>query len=285
MGKHHKHVSKIKARHEVYVHEDVFDKIDKVGSIYCTSDYSLFHKIEGNREVKPRPNLESDIVKNGMYSPVVVDPTLGIIDGQHRLEICQKHNIPVTFIFNTAGSVFSIPSLNSNQKSWTLAEYAHYYASSDTENADSYKLLDDMSQEYGISTIVTAQALSGKTHGSVHYVSKAIKDGSFEVTDVLRAESILSTLKSISSQGIRMSLNLSQALESLLIADVLDLNRFNDKVLSSPTAVRSLNKHHTLLDYLELILSYYNKSLQPTSGLFIKHYYDSKGRIVIEGVN
>ena len=38
--------------------------------------------------------LEADIVKNGCYSPIVVDQNLSVIDGHNRLKVCGKHHLP-----------------------------------------------------------------------------------------------------------------------------------------------------------------------------------------------
>ena len=57
--------------------------------------------------------LETDILTNGCYSPIVVDEELRIIDGHHRQKICEKHNIPYTMM------VFSFEDLL-EAKQWAL---------------------------------------------------------------------------------------------------------------------------------------------------------------------
>lgn len=57
--------------------------------------------------------LETDILTNGCYSPIVVDEELRIIDGHHRQKICKKHNIPYTMM------VFSFEDLL-EAKQWAL---------------------------------------------------------------------------------------------------------------------------------------------------------------------
>lgn len=41
-----------------------------------------------------RDALERDILRNGCYSPVIVNEDLEVIDGHHRLEICQANDVP-----------------------------------------------------------------------------------------------------------------------------------------------------------------------------------------------
>ncbi len=38
--------------------------------------------------------LETDILQNGCYSPIIVNEDMVVIDGHNRLNICQKHGIP-----------------------------------------------------------------------------------------------------------------------------------------------------------------------------------------------
>ena len=38
--------------------------------------------------------LDADIVRNGSYSPIVVNQDMVVIDGHNRLRVCRKHGIP-----------------------------------------------------------------------------------------------------------------------------------------------------------------------------------------------
>ena len=57
--------------------------------------------------------LETDILTNGCYAPVIVDQELRIVDGHHRQKICVEHNIPYTMM------VFSFEDLL-EAKQWAL---------------------------------------------------------------------------------------------------------------------------------------------------------------------
>lgn len=45
--------------------------------------------------------LETDILHNGCYSPIIVSEDMTIVDGHHRHEICEKHNIPYRMVVFT----------------------------------------------------------------------------------------------------------------------------------------------------------------------------------------
>lgn len=58
-------------------------------------------------------SLESDILKNGCYAPIIVNEDMTVIDGYNRFRICEKHNLPFTML------VFSFPDLL-EAKQWAL---------------------------------------------------------------------------------------------------------------------------------------------------------------------
>ena len=57
--------------------------------------------------------LEQDILRNGCYSPVIVNEDLVIIDGHNRQRLCEKHQLPYTM------AVFSFEDLL-EAKQWAL---------------------------------------------------------------------------------------------------------------------------------------------------------------------
>ena len=57
--------------------------------------------------------LEADLIKNGCYSPVIVNEDMVIIDGHNRQALCEKHGLPYTM------AVFSFEDLL-EAKQWAL---------------------------------------------------------------------------------------------------------------------------------------------------------------------
>ena len=57
--------------------------------------------------------LESDIIKNGCYSPVIVNEDMVVIDGHNRQRLCQQHGLPYQM------AVFSFESML-EAKQWAL---------------------------------------------------------------------------------------------------------------------------------------------------------------------
>ena len=42
--------------------------------------------------------LESDLLANGCYSPIIVNEDLAIVDGHNRQRICEQHGIPYRMV-------------------------------------------------------------------------------------------------------------------------------------------------------------------------------------------
>lgn len=57
--------------------------------------------------------LEADLIKNGCYSPIIVNEDMVIIDGHNRQTLCEKHGLPYTM------TVFSFEDLL-EAKQWAL---------------------------------------------------------------------------------------------------------------------------------------------------------------------
>jgi len=57
--------------------------------------------------------LEADLIKNGCYSPIIVNEDMVIIDGHNRQALCEKHGLPYTM------AVFSFDDLLEG-KQWAL---------------------------------------------------------------------------------------------------------------------------------------------------------------------
>ena len=57
--------------------------------------------------------LEADLLKNGCYSPIIVNEDMAIVDGHNRQMLCEKHDIPYKM------AVFSFEDML-EAKQWAL---------------------------------------------------------------------------------------------------------------------------------------------------------------------
>lgn len=94
-----------------------------------TTDYSLFKKLEGNRDVKKKNSLVKSIQEMDltMYNPIIVSDKFKIVDGQHRFEACKELGKPIYFIVipsQIAEKAMII--LNRNQSQWRSEQFFNY---------------------------------------------------------------------------------------------------------------------------------------------------------------
>lgn len=109
---------------------------------FVTKDYDQFHTIEGNRVIDSRHVqrlIESMKVKD-LFTPILVNKKLGIIDGQHRLEARRhlKLQVPYNIIGENYG-LAEIQRLNTDQKNWTVLDYMNSYITLGLTEYETYK--------------------------------------------------------------------------------------------------------------------------------------------------
>jgi len=131
--------------------------IDKeVGKVYFTNDLSLFKFMEGNRS--PNPKHISRILKSMktiglLYSPICVNSSLEIVDGQHRYLAAKQAGLGIYYIIADEYHIKEVHALNVNQKKWTLDDFIDGY--SDLGNKE-YSKLKKLMKKYPIFNTSTA---------------------------------------------------------------------------------------------------------------------------------
>lgn len=171
-------------------------KTDDEDTVYAkTTDFDLFHKIEGNRKIKPAhvANLVSafDADPNiAKYNPIIVNEEYGIIDGQHRYEALKKLGLPVYFIKENYLTLDDVIALNSGQKAWTPQDFAESWIE---RGRMEYQTYLDFKSEYGLNHDVLLRYLAlDKPMTTTMY-----KAGKFVPTDVEKSRELCNDLVSL----------------------------------------------------------------------------------------
>lgn len=97
--------------------------------IQKTTDYKLFKKLDGNRDVKRTNALVKSILEFDltMYSPIIVSEDFRIIDGQHRFAACRELGLPIYYIVMCDNNVEkAMIVLNKCQSQWRNSEFFQY---------------------------------------------------------------------------------------------------------------------------------------------------------------
>lgn len=98
-----------------------------------TSDYGMFRVLSGNRPVSKyhvREVAQSFMDNPELIElrPILVNETMEIIDGQHRLRACEMLGIPVPYIVAPGLTIGTAQIMNALQRPWKLIDFANSYA-------------------------------------------------------------------------------------------------------------------------------------------------------------
>jgi ParB-like chromosome segregation protein Spo0J len=68
--------------------------------ILKTSDYTLFRTIEGNRNINllHLNRLRQSMLEKYLFTIIIVNENMEIIDGQHRFTVCRELGLPVYYV-------------------------------------------------------------------------------------------------------------------------------------------------------------------------------------------
>ncbi len=138
--------------------------------------------IGGNRQVDAKivAKLKGSMVEHGVLSAITVmakKKNYHIVDGQHRYTAAKELGYSIPAIVITEGDVEAIKDMNTIQKSWSLANFADFYAemSVDEEVGQSYHILKETQE-------TTALTYSALLHIHGNSISK-FKKGLFLIKD------------------------------------------------------------------------------------------------------
>jgi hypothetical protein len=99
--------------------------------IYVTEDYSLFKRLQGNRDVdiKRIQKIKKSINEVGyITSPILVNENYEIVDGQGRFEALKDLGMPIEYIVQPGIGIKECVSMNVYQTNWTQYDYIKTFA-------------------------------------------------------------------------------------------------------------------------------------------------------------
>lgn len=100
--------------------------------IQKTKDYSIFKKMEGNRNLDRYhlKKLTDAIKKDNQLNvhPIIVNRDFYVIDGQHRLEAAKSLGVEIFYIQSETVTDLHVIHGNVNQKSFEVDNYIDYFA-------------------------------------------------------------------------------------------------------------------------------------------------------------
>lgn len=163
--------------------------------VHTTTDYSKFKTLIGNR----KPNelhikrLTNSFKERYLFSPILVNEKMQIIDGQHRFYSAKELNLPINFIVVDGYGLDEVQILNANSKNWNADDFLKGYCDLGYKNYIIYK---DFKEKFGFGHNECMAMLSG-TIGGTGNVIKKFYSGKFEIQNLDEAISVAEKLNRI----------------------------------------------------------------------------------------
>lgn len=152
----------------------------KINEVYKTNDYSLFSKLDGNRNVNKAhlSRLKKSIKEESLCVPIIVNEKYQIVDGQHRFSCWEELMLPVYYIVVKGYELKQVQRLNTNTMNWKLIDYANSFCDLGNKHYCRYK---EFKAKYNLGDYESIAMLQGNNKGSGKNFEK-FRDGLFKIT-------------------------------------------------------------------------------------------------------
>lgn len=109
--------------------------------IYFTRNYSIFNRIKGNRVINKKKvaKIVADIQSGNNWlpaCPIVLDPEMNVLDGQHRLEAAEITQENIFYLFRENTSLHTVAKVNTNTERWKAKDFINCYKEQGVEDYD-----------------------------------------------------------------------------------------------------------------------------------------------------
>ena len=226
-----------------------------MSEILQTKDYSIFKLVVSNREVDPAHvrSICKSINKNNLLhlNPIIVNPEMEVIDGQHRLEAAELLGLPIFYQVDSAVSKNDLADLNSVKKNWNTIDYINYWT---MEKAPGFSILSKFLSEHPkipASTALMLLSPEGKRDMS------SLKLGQVDVLNITEATEIAECLKTF-----RRIIDWAYERNFVLaIYRIMRTGKYDHSVMQKKleSQSRSLVKCINTVQYIELLEEIYNR--------------------------
>ena len=248
--------------------------VSVVGSLFSTTDYSLFKKMKGNRSVKSNSNLEAEIKEMGQLAPVMVNSRYEIIDGQHRVEVLKKLNKPVIFIISDVVAPRTVISVNSTQRNWKDEDYLNFHCERGNGAYIRFAQIYKQYRDYVALTVLIDMVCRDK---------QVFKNGEMVIKDEVSLLTKLAFLKefSLKTEVPKLRQTLQIALLRFASIEGVDKDRLIDKFISLGMSRKMHLFRNREQAFEVLVVEIYNHKLKPSSPNYIPYYYSNTKTLII----
>ena len=150
--------------------------MNKINEVYESYDYKQFKLLNNNRDIRMSHvnKLMNSMKKNRLISPILINESGEIIDGQHRFEAQKLLELPIPFIVQNGYGTKEAQILNINTSNWQLTNWLKWYSK---EGIKDYIVFKGFKDKYKFEIEQCSQILSGS------YNKDSFVGGFFKVKD------------------------------------------------------------------------------------------------------
>lgn len=157
---------------------ETLTKTSTLPIVKSTKEYSLFGTLKGNRVIKA-PHLRkliSSIKENYMFTVIIVNENMEIIDGQHRAAACEVLNLPIYYVIKEGYTLEDIQRYNVGTTNWSTGDFVDSYC--ELGRTD-YQVLRHFQNKYKFGYGICALLMNGGNEGGKGLA--VIATGNFKV--------------------------------------------------------------------------------------------------------
>ena len=147
--------------------------------VYETTDYSIFKRLKGNRDIpefRISKIVESIQTIGWIHNPIIVNEKMEVIDGQGRLTALQRLDMPVEYIVAEGAGNKECIYMNMNMVNWKLPDFIKSYAEQGNVN---YQRLLKLMETYANGNLDVISTAVYRLSRSKH---RDIKKGTLQLT-------------------------------------------------------------------------------------------------------
>lgn len=161
-------------------------KLNQIGVVLTTSDYSIFKTIKGNRGVKEInvKRIMDSMIINYQFTVIIVNEFMEVIDGQHRVEACKRLGLPVNYIIIPALRLKDVQRYNGTQMQWQKLDYAISYAEAGMKP---YHILLEFMREYPDFNLGSAENMLTDTFDGANELAGRVANDDGKMTGRIKA--------------------------------------------------------------------------------------------------
>jgi hypothetical protein len=167
------------------INKSMYTHSDNIGGgVYMTYDYNIFKKMLGNRELNERHvfRLKKSIRENYIPNAIIVNQSMEVVDGQHRLKALSELGKPVYYRIIKDLNLDSVQRMNTNSRQWTLPEYLESFCQ---QGLSEYKIAKQFLVNTGFSMDICLAMLLNKPYRTaqdrVNFMNGIFKIKDFDV--------------------------------------------------------------------------------------------------------